>query len=385
MAEPDEKAGNLTVTVCVSPLRRLGRKNVERELAQVRSALLYADHVRLVSTTVAMLETFRPLLGISASDSSMWDDIRRLPDHTLQRMFSTQKVKPIRKDLARVAQLPRHDHRRTQLESRMLPDVQAALKEAEILYDKMRTPELDLARDKGALTVETERFELEDPDAVHTEWFRSRLLEAWQDPVGTALLDDRAQKVLRSTEARTHLPAALGRAKRAATGSGLVKHLPTFPKAPMADVLEVRGELADGRRQYRTVVRELSDRLASSALDPTLSSEVTELWHDGVEPVLEEMRRTVTLSGLARATARGLVGDLPSGLKSGGVLSVSIAALQGGADSPLSLLGAAGAGGYLVGTALQEALDERKRHQAHEFVYLTNADKGLKALQRRRS
>lgn len=127
---------------------------------------------------------------------------------------------------------------------------------------------VDLAREEGVLEVEVEHFELDDASAAHTAWFREQLLSAWRSPNGTVLLDQRAQRVVRASDTHpTPASAAMHRSKRAATGTGMVKQLPAFPTAPMSDVLEVREELSDERPNYRSVVRDLSDRLTASALD----------------------------------------------------------------------------------------------------------------------
>lgn len=375
--EPLSRGDQLTVTVCVSPLRRIGRNTVQRELEQVRSALLYADQVRLVSTTVAMLDTFRPLMGVSESHD-VWRQLRQLPNATLARMYDKRPPKSVRKDLAKIESLPRHDPARTQLEAHLLPPLRAALDEARDLYDQALTPELDLARDRGALIVELENFELNDTSAEHIAWFRGRMLEAWSNPTGTVLLDKRAQRALRQhAPLERHPRAMLNRSKRAATGTGLVKRLPTFPDAPMGHVLEARDELTEARVNYRRVVRGLSEQLASTALDESLESDITELWHDTVAPALDEMTRTVNASRIAAATRTKLLGDLPRWVGSTSWIAAVVGSFT--ASPSAAALSASGAvASYVVETATREAIMQRRAAQSHDLAYLTQVNTVLR-------
>lgn len=165
----------LTVTVLVSPLRRFGKDDLRRELRLVRSALLYADRVELVSTTSALLNTFEPLRCINHKDP--WDDIRRLPDETLARIFEGRSTKSVRKRLARLTQLPSYDPERSQLEATHLPDIQEALRKADALYGSAMAPELDLARDRGLVVLRDTGFVLEQRAREHRRWFDEKVAE----------------------------------------------------------------------------------------------------------------------------------------------------------------------------------------------------------------
>jgi len=353
---------------------------VRREVELVRSALLYADHVQLISTTTAMFDTLRPLQSIDLDNP--WDDIRRLPKETLERVYGRGNVKSAKKALARLTQLPMHDPGRTALEAWHRPRIREAVTDAMKLYEQAMTPELDVARERGLLSIDVSAFELDDPGQAHVEWFRERLVRSWDDPTGTVLLDTRSRRLLGRTSDGVSPRAAFDRSKRAAVGAGLVQHLPTFPSAPMSHVLEARDELADSRKRYRAGVRELSAKMASSALDDSLSSDITEYGVDVIEPTLNDMRASLPMSRLVHGTARRLFGDGAAALKSGG-LTVAVATAQQLAGVP-TLAGVGGGAMYVLGTAWDEARAARENPAAPELLYLSGLERNLEQLAHRR-
>ncbi len=181
--------------------------------------------------------------------------------------------------------------------------------------------ELDMALESAAVTLISDGTRLEDSIDQQVEWFRIRLSGALADPGSSVLLDDLTSEFLRQSERYADGLAAVadGRSRRASVGAGLVERLPTFPEAPMRDVLETREELAEGRVAYRSSVKELAAKLQSSALEPTLPREIDELWHDSVQPALNDLRKTVSTTRIAWKAGKRLVTDL------GGLPSILVA------------------------------------------------------------
>ncbi|MBC9958338.1 hypothetical protein [Yimella sp. cx-51] len=320
-----------------------------------------------------MIDTFRPLRGIDLDDP--WADVRGLPDETLARIFGGESLKSVRKSFARLEQLPMHDPRRSSAEAHLKPQIRAAVEEANKFYDKTLTPELDIARDAGVLEVDVDEFELDDESEEHVAWFRERLRHAWEDPTGTVMLDPRSKRLLRQEPGQAS-SASPDRSKRAAVGAGFVSHLPTFPSAPMAHVLEARDELADGRADYRRCVRELSEKLVSSALDESLDTDIAEYWNDALLPAMNNLRTGLQGTRLVRGTARRLFGDWAAALRSGGpAITVGLLAPHDLRSAAVSGAGAAAA--YVIGTAIQQAQDQQAEPKARELVYLNGIERSL--------
>lgn len=320
---PKPTRSGLILTVGASPgTKRNGQPSLRNELQLVRGSLLYADHVDLVAPTVGWMRTLSPLLTTDPEDP--WRTITDLPTETLERL-GVRGITP------------------EQFSAQMHVFANAA-------------------------DDDPERIEAE-------EQFRERLTEALTDPSSTVLLDDVTSGFLSESGRYTDgLPAvADNRSSRAAVGTGLVERLPTFPKAPMSHVLEAREELAEGRAAYRRSVKNLTSKLQSSVLEPTLSSEIDELWHDTVRPTLKDLRKAVSTTRIAWGMGKRIItegGGLPSIL----VAVVSLGELAAALPSPAA---ATAIVGRVAAAGAQEAFQSRAAVQQHDLVYLLKVNKKL--------
>ena len=191
------------------------------------------------------------------------------------------------------------------------------------------------------------------------------------------MLDPRSKRLLRQEPGQAS-SASPDRSKRAAVGAGFVSHLPTFPSAPMDHVLEARDELADSRADYRRCVRELSEKLVSSALDESLDTDIAEYWHDALLPAMNNLRTGLQGTRLVRGTARRLIGDWAAALKSGGAGAAITVGLLAPHDLRSAAVSGAGvAAAYVIGTAIQQAQDQQAEPKARELVYLNGIERSL--------
>ena len=195
------------------------------------------------------------------------------------------------------------------------------------------------------------------------------------DPGSHVLLDEVTTDFLRASEDFADaVPDMAGtRWRRAAVGIGLVERLPTFPDAPMSEVIEARKELAEGRARYRTSAKSLADRLESSALDATLPSEIDELRYDEVRPSLEDLRRTASETRVAGETIKRLATEgygLPT-------ILVTIANLPDLAAMLPSATALATAAGRVAAAGAGEAFKARSAVRHHDLVYLLDVDREL--------
>ena len=141
----------------------------------------------------------------------------------------------------------------------------------------------------------------------------------------------------------------------------------------MTDVLEAREELAEGRAAYRRSIIELAGKLQSSAMEPTLSSEIDELWHDTVRPTLRDLRKTVGASRIAWGTGKRVITEA-SGLPSILVAVVGLSELANALPSPTA---AATAVGRIAAAGAQEAFQARATVRQHDLVYLLDVNRKL--------
>lgn len=377
-----QQEGKLQVTVCVQPPKILEARSINRELRYVRSCLLYADEVVLISPTVALLNAMEPLTRVDADDP--WRGLRKLPKASWEYLADGKSPKALRKNLSFVEHAAAHDPDRTRALAEWRTSCRDALVEAQRKYQECDAPQLALAQSHGALRIIHDKFSHEDDSAAHREWFKRQMAQAWSDPTGTLLLDQRARKSIAKRPALNTLAtgARNNRAIRATTGTGLIEMLPTFPRAPMADILDVRRDLTSARSSYRASVQTLSEKLSSSALDPELDSEIEDFWMDDVRPKIQAMSHQASTLSVGRTTLRTAAKELLSKAGRAGLFGVGLTQLSELTNltvSPGAALTAAGAGAsWACGEAAKAAIEEHQKRQNFEWAYLTNIDSGLR-------
>ncbi|WP_219816312.1 hypothetical protein [Arthrobacter sp. ZGTC412] len=320
------------------------------------------------------MRTLTPLLTTDPEDP--WRTIAGLPPETLERLGVTGIT--LTQFKARMLQFARsndQDPERLEAEKGFQKMIILGKQQATKVCGSPEALELDMALESGAVTLISDGTRLEDSVDQQVEWFRSRLSQAMDAPGSTVLLDDVTSEFLRQSEryADGLSPVAESRTSRAAVGAGLVERLPTFPEARMQDVLEAREELAEGRASYRVSVKELAAKLKSSALEPTLPSEIDELWHDTVQPALKDLRKTVSTSRIAWKAGKRLVTDL-GGLPSILVAVVGLGELAAALPSASSVTALAG---RVAAAGAQEVFQARAEVRQHDLVYLLDVNRKL--------
>lgn len=373
--EPKNGREGLTVTVGVAPqVNSNGQPSLGQELRLLRTSLLYADHVELVAPSAAWMRDFRPLRDIDPDDP--WATIAALPAETLQRLgVEGVTSRDFRRAMRKLEARPTDDPERMENELQWRAAIPSMKKQADEVFNSAESVQLDLALEAGSVTMISDGTRFEEAVERQISWYRSRLLKALADPSSHILLDEASTEFLRKTEGYADgLPGvANARARRATVGTGLVERLPTFPDAPMEQVLEAREELSEGRARYRASVKSLSDKLQSSALDTTLSSEIDELWHDEVRPSLEDLRSAASKTRVAVETGKRLVTEgygIPS-------LIVTVANFPDLAAMLPSAAAAAAAAGRVAAAGAGEAFKARASVRQHDLVYLLDLDKKL--------
>lgn len=365
----------LTVTVGVTPQAKAnGVPSLANELRLLRSSLMYADQVSLVAPSAAWIGEFQPLRGVDVDDP--WSTVTALPAETLRRL-GVEDVTPreFRRAMRKLGARPVDDPGRMENERQWNDAIPKLKRQAEEVLGSAESVELDMALEAGSVTMVSNGTRFEDPLERQIGWFRDRLSEALADPGSHLLLDDVTTEFIRGSEkfAGEFSDVARARSRRVTVGTALVERLPTFPDAPMEQVLEARDELSEGRARYRRSVKSLADSLKSSALDATLASEIEELWHDEVRPSLQGLRDTASKTRVAVETSKRLVTEgygLPT-------LVVTIANIPDLAVMLPSAAAVAAAAGRVVAAGAGEAFKSRSAVRNHDLVYLLEVDRVL--------
>lgn len=312
-------AGEIRVSILTGINNSDGDVDLRHEVRLVRSALLYADQVELLSPPAALLA------GTAAATqrgpqftAELFDG---LDDAVLSHLLHGQDPREFRKKFAQIqriknlsrATLRQHFTPAQRSELRTFQDqlngmMEQAAREIGAstyrMWERAGAPDLEAAMEQGILTVDGGPFlnfvSVDDAGAQ----FAELLARMMDDPEAHLMFDDQmgilTQSMLEESPELSH--GFLRNSKRAHMGTGLISHLPAFPDASMETILQVRQDLAAPLRRYRQTVSTLSKKLAADPVDTiAVRSEIEELWRDEVQPSLSNLTDDLKSSQLGKS------------------------------------------------------------------------------------
>ena len=337
-----EASGGLKIVIATGPQQGAAGLSVEDDVRLVRSALLYADRVELISPGALMIASLAA--GAAQGPDFVFELMGTLDESTLRHLGFDGDIAQMRSTLATIKQLndlPRAQRRRllgaggsrqiraivAEMVGKFLHGEQGFEAVASNLWEQAGAPDLAVAADAGLLTLSTDAFDFSAQTGLQMEQYVETLRRLLADPQCHLMFDEQIAGIvtamLREEQAEMH-PLTAEHALRAATGTGLVERLPAFPEAPMDTILEARSELAESLVRYRKRIIDLSAKLISGPLESALKTEVDDLWRDEVRPTLVSLRRDLSATRLAKDAAFDLATDakaLVSGAAGVGVFS----------------------------------------------------------------
>ncbi|NHB84969.1 hypothetical protein G7085_11070 [Tessaracoccus sp. HDW20] len=365
--------------------------DLSHEVRLVRSALLYADRVDLLSPPAAMLAGI--IAGTAQGGDFVLDVMNNLDDATLQHLSGGKDPTKLRGELqlmSSLTSLPRAERRRRlgaegsrqlsalsrqfrQMMDKGAADMGTAMQS---VWERAGAPDLEQAAEAGLLTIRGDLIDFNLPADQAAENFAASLQKLMEDPTNHLMFDEQMGGLTRRLlEERPELKSSLTpHTKRATLGSGLAARLPAFPDAPMAAILAARNELEAPLGRYRRAVGQMSARLAAGPVDnPQLATEIEDLWQDDVQPTLRQLSDGLSAS----AFVPHLLGQLPadgkvwSGLASFGVsfLQVGVGALAE-LTQPAALATGAGLVATSLGKAAKATIANRQDARSHGLYYL---------------
>lgn len=364
--------------------------DLTHEVRLVRSALLYADKVELVSPVAAMLAG--TLAGLSQGGGFVADIFDTLDDSTLAYLSDGQDPAQLRAALLTMralSSLPRAQRRQlpkeqaeqlaqlTQQFKQMLDQSAEGMGTAmQGLWERAGAPDLEPAAAEGLLTIRNDVFDFTLPTDEAIEFFAAGLQRLVEDPTNHLMFDRQMGDLTRRLlEERPNLEDSLApHTKRATLGAGLATRLPAFPDAPMTAIIDARTELSAPLGRYRRAVGNMSGRLAAGPVDnPGLATEIEDLWRDDVQPTLQTLAEDLSVG----AFARNLAGQVPTDGKAwGGAAALGVSFLQIGVSAlpdptqPAALVAGATLAGSALGDAIRSTMAKRKDARTHDLYYL---------------
>lgn len=387
-------ADGLKIVIATSPQRTSAGPSVAGDVRLVRSALMYADHVELISPGALMIAALASMA--TQPTEAAFGILATTDEGVLRHLGFEGDIAEMRAVLSQVKafhDLPRAQRRaalgaeRSRQLREMVEEMVSKFRDGETgieavaadLWERAGAPDLAVAADAGLLSIATDAFSLESPIDQQVAQYSDTLRRLFADPSSHLMFDEQiaqlAGAMVREGRATLH-PLAADHSLRAATGAGLVARLPAFPDAPIESILETRSELSEPLARYRVGVRSISDRLASDPLEPALMIELDDLWRDEVQPTLGALRRDLSLTRLVRDAALNLATD-PKTVALGAAGLTVVFGLGPASDLTDWATGHVGAGGALVagalGAAAREAANRHSKAKTHDLYYLLAA------------
>lgn len=174
-------------------------------------------------------------------------------------------------------------------------------------------------------------------------------------------------------------PLALRHSGEAAVGTGLIARLPAFPQAPIDELLDLRSDLGAPLTRYRAKVSQLAGTIATRSLDPEYPAEVDDLWRNHAAPALLELQEGFAEHGLIREIARTVGKDLKALISAatGAGVAVGLDTLASVDEWVSASAGVAAPAAQIMTSAVTSARDERRRLERHELFFLYEADRRL--------
>lgn len=285
------------------------QRKVAEEVRLVRSALLYAGNVELISPAVARLERLTKLAcSIPEGLVEILEMHHRDPNPEALELDPQRLRETLQ--MAKEMLTFRKTHTRAQI--RQSPELQQAKKVYDqvlgLSYDSLASgvrrqydeywrvyggKDLEEAISRGVLTCHNDVFFRDemasDLDLERISTYVDGLL---RDPSAHLLFDDLIRRLGQERVEKNRVTPSTQTMKnsaRAGAGTRFVEHLPVFPDASMEDILKARLELAELRGRYYRGIRSVQEKIASSPLDADFLPEVDQYWRDCIHPIAAEM------------------------------------------------------------------------------------------------
>jgi hypothetical protein len=386
------EASLLRVTVVSHPSHILTvQDGPTSEVPLVRSALLYADSIELIS----------PIQSVVDLVEAVQEAGRRL-----SRGILDPKTDYLRRYLDRTADGPREEEIWKILDNKVAEEgISTDLSEEKLrealmqAFDaenqrneeqwKTRTRERghdDIQRlmDLGIVTPADNGYNNSKMDST---WGPASWLAGWWNELvgrmGTGgarlLLDDESQReVAEALEKGLVRPGALfeQRAGEVMAGTGLIARLPAFPMAPLDELLDLRTDLQDPLTRYRSAVVRLAHE-SNLKIGPDSASRIDDLWLHEVEPAILSIKEQMHDHGLVRELAASVGADIQTFLAKGAALGVGLGALTDLAAWVSALIGVGAPGAEATYKGWKASHEGQTAAARSDLFYLYEADRRL--------
>jgi hypothetical protein len=164
-----------------------------------------------------------------------------------------------------------------------------------------------------------------------------------------------------------------GRCAQAMAASGLMGTLPTFPKATVDEVIDIRRELAPSLAQFRSAMVTISKNFASAPWESDFEDELHDVWVETVHPAVEAIEASVRDNRSLFSLTTDYVGAANTAWSG---LTIVAAGLLGHAGAAQAL-GGAWAGAAPLLQVIRDRRTARNDIRMQPFYFLYKAEQAL--------
>ena len=368
-----------------------GTFSLSADMRLVKSALLYADTVRLFSYGAVMLNSLES--AARSPDSTVLLEFLATCDDDVLRTLGLDPMATPERTTSRENRERRRQARSSRTRALLSDQMDRILEmfdsptngvvQLADVYRRSGAQELERAIDLGLLTLSSDGFALGREASNSSDGIGSTLDYLLKDPTIHLMFDPTMSARVRELVSNGRaIPArrTVVNASRAATGAGLIRRLPVFPDASLVDVLDMRVELNDPLAAYRLAVAEFSNKIESGPFGDDIDAEIDELWEGEVSSRLRDLEVALSKTQLVIDAALNLVSDGSSAIASvlagsgGAWISAEVAAMWPMADVMAGITSAALTAGS---SAILKSAEVRDTARKDQLFYLLELNRRM--------
>ena len=361
--------------------------DLTQEMNYVKSALLYADQVTLISPMAYMFYQFTNEKN-SISEKSAISLIKKvLPLIKKQDPLTYQTIYPSYLELSRIVNGKQYKSlsfaMRLQLKSQLRHFTQQVSESMFSLIGNSNSTDLDSLIRNGQVKIEVFNHSIADVDSCVFEYF-SKLKVALSSSY--PLFDEQSNDLMKAALESNIInvsPTDKRKIMHAGLADNFIQRLPSFSEATVDELVDIKSELNQPLIRFRSKMLSYSDALQSMPWDNDFEQECDLLYDKEVAPALLEIEECTKDNSFIKNLGKKFFTD-EGFWKSTGGLVVGIAA--GGAISSFNDVisteqGMLAAGGAFVASKIAGAYNEyrktKKDIQRKDLYFYYKAGKKL--------
>jgi hypothetical protein len=397
-AKPGKK--DFHITVGVQPTNDL---NLDKEIRMLKSAILYADKVKLYSPKVPsilaiarfenfseslQLEFFEKILPyLSSKDKAQklslslnqYREIvgkQKLDIHEIQLKNEFEKMlKQSWKDITNTTNKFVENSQMDQINSAIKAGI---LELHEFKSSDRDTAALNLMIEGAAAAMKTKGgAPNKEQDKSWISEFVEDLSESVSNDSTYPLLDDDTGKLIHPGVGNTSSIIRLDREKQTELASYLLEQLPLFDNASVSEILDIRKELDKPLTNFRSAVTKFSEEIKSAPWGDDFPTEAEKIYIKDVKPAMLEIEESVQSNKFLRTLVKKLM-EKPIVLPASSAVSLAISQFSSLPKELATSLGVGIASASLIYEAYEEWAKKNKVTEQNQLYFYHSVGKRLK-------